>query len=319
MFKYLTGVKPSGNFHLGNFISTILPIMNEGIQDETLFLIADYHALTNPSHLSKISEDRWNIAKILYSFGIKNILFQSSIPQIFELNWILSNFTPKGLLNRAHGYKAQVDINNSRGKPVDYGINTGLFNYPVLMTSDLTIFSTDYVFVGEDQKQHIEIAKDIIDNFNRLNYQLKVPDPIFKSDKLVLGTDGRKMSKSYKNEIPVMTSKKKLKKYIFSLPTNEKNVGESKGFDESHVCELFKSFASQSDVRGLKEQMVNGIGWGEVKQTVFDEILEWFEHPWEVYYNIDSQDLKRYVNSTTEKARGIAENVLLNVRSSMNV
>lgn len=264
MFKFLTGVKPSGQFHLGNYISTIAPILDK--LNDTLFLIADAHTLT--AHNKDIYQNATNIIKILKSFGIENIIIQSQVPEIFELNWILSCYTAKGLLNRAHAYKSLTTENINKMKDIDKGIYTGLYNYPTLMTADLAMFDTEYVMIGPDQVQHIELAKDIV---NKFNYEYKtdilnVPKPIV-SNVSIEGYDGRKMSKSYNNTIPLMCSEKKLRKHIYKIKTNDKNVGESKQWNESPITQLYQSF--NGDVEELKNDMLNGISWGEIKERTF--------------------------------------------------
>lgn len=289
--KYLSGVKPTGDFHLGNYISTIKPIIDNNLQDDTLFLIADNHALT--SDTKNISENKKNIHRILHSFGIKNIVYQSDFSEILELHWYLSCYTTKGLLNRAHGYKAITDKNISENKDIDKNVNMGLFNYPVLMTSDLVMFDCDKVFIGQDQTQHIEMAKDIVDRFNKKNKSdiLSVPKPILKDDFLLKGYDGQKMSKSYGNIIPLMCSEKKLRKHIFSVKTNSKDKGESKYWNESPITEIYSGFAGEEEISDLEYKMYLGIGWGEVKQIVFDKINNEIKEAREKYFSSDNINL----------------------------
>jgi len=254
--KILTGIKPTGTFHLGNYISTIRPIIND---KDSIILIADQHALiSNPKNIKKHTED---LIKIFLSFGFTNIVKQSDIPEISELNWILSCFTEIGHLNRSHAFKSLKESNIENGFKENKGVTAGLFNYPTLMTADNVIFDTEFVSIGPDQLSHIELAKMIVNKFNHTfkTNILKVPEPIV-SDFNILGYDGRKMSKSYNNTIPLFCTEKKLKKHIFSMKTNSKNVNEPKTFDESPVCELFKCIAMKHEIDGLEKLMRNGLG-----------------------------------------------------------
>jgi tryptophanyl-tRNA synthetase len=194
-------------------------------------------------------------------------------------------------MNRAHGYKSIVDKNYKEENDLDKGVNMGLFSYPVLMTIDLCVFDSEYVFIGEDQTQHIEMAKEIVKKFNFYNTNiLSVPKPIVNSADILLGSDGRKMSKSYNNIIPLFCEENELKKKIFSVVTNSKNVGESKGFDESPITGLYNGFANSYEIDLLKQRMYDGIGWGEVKKIVFDKINNEILEAREKYKNLNDVD-----------------------------
>jgi tryptophanyl-tRNA synthetase len=261
----LTGIKPTGTFHLGNYISTIKPILNKDV----IVLIADQHALI--SNQFNIKDYTSDLIKTFLSFGFTNIIRQSELPEISELNWILSCFTGIGFLNRSHAYKVAREYNLSNGFDENKGINAGLFNYPTLMTADNAIFDTEYVSVGKDQMAHLETANFIVNRFNHVYDTdiLKIPKPMI-SDTTILGYDGRKMSKSYNNTVPLFCTEQRLKKHIFSMKTNSKNVGEPKGFDESPVLDLFKAISSDVQISVMKELLDDGIGWGDVKQITFD-------------------------------------------------
>jgi tryptophanyl-tRNA synthetase len=283
----LTGIKPTGQLHLGNYISTIRPILKH---KDAIILIADQHALiSNPKNIKENTED---LIKIFLSFGFTNIIKQSDIPEISELNWILSCFTEVGYLNRSHAFKSLKESNIESGFNENKGVTAGLFNYPTLMTADNAIFDTDFVSIGPDQVSHIEMAKMIINKFNHAFKTdiLKIPDPLV-SDYNVLGFDGRKMSKSYNNTIPLFCTEKKLKKHIFSMKTNSKNVGEPKFFDECPACELFKCIASDIQINNLKIFMEDGLGWGSVKQIVFRKLNGEIERQREIYKDIDIRDM----------------------------
>jgi tryptophanyl-tRNA synthetase len=218
----LTGIKPTGIFHLGNYISTIHPLRDK----DALVLIADQHALISNKN---IKQNSLELFKVFLSFGFKNIVLQSRLPEISELNWILSCFTEVGYLNRSHAFKVLKEDNIKNGRDENKNISAGLYNYPTLMTADNAIFDTKYVAVGQDQIQHIEMAKEIVRKFNN-QYNtdiLKIPLPIV-SKSVVIGYDGNKMSKSNNNIIPLFDNK--LKKNLFKIKTNSKNKGESKYF-----------------------------------------------------------------------------------------
>jgi len=277
----LTGIKPTGTFHVGNFISTIKPILNS----DALILIADQHALiSNPYNIKENVNDLY---KIFLSFGFENIVRQSELPEISELNWILSCYTEIGHLNRSHAYKAAKENNLAKDRYENKNITAGLFNYPTLMTADNVIFDTEYVSIGQDQTQHIDIAKFIVNKFN-YRYKtdiLKVPEPVVSND-IILGYDGRKMSKSYNNIIPLFCSEKKLKNHVFKLKTNSKNIGEAKTMDESPVCDLFKSIATKEQIDVITGMLSDGISWGEMKQVTFDMLNNMIKKQRDVYDNM---------------------------------
>jgi tryptophanyl-tRNA synthetase len=281
--KILTGIKPTGIFHIGNHISTIRPILNN---KDAIILIADQHALiSNPKKIKEYSDD---LVKIFLSFGFGNIVKQSEIPEISELNWILSCFTEIGYLNRSHAFKSLKESNIINGFNENKGVTAGLFNYPTLMTADNAIFDMDFVAIGPDQLTHIELAKMIVNKFNH-TYKtdiLKIPEPII-SNFNILGFDGRKMSKSYNNTIPLFCSEKNLKKHIFSMKTNSKNVGEPKYLDECPACELYKCIASKQEVDKLEKHMINGLGWGEIKDIIFTFLNHEIQYQRDCFNNPD--------------------------------
>lgn len=286
-YKYLTGIKPTGEMHIGNYSSVIKPIIEKGIEKETIVLIADFHALTN-LRTKNIKENKIKLSQTFKSFGIENVVFQSEIPLLTNLYWVLSCYCAKGLLNRCHSYKDFILKNEEKGKDPDKGMFMGLFSYPILMTCDLIVFQPEFVFIGQDQLQHINIANDIINKFNHLNKtNLKVPIPIVSVEKNVLGFDGRKMSKSYGNTIPLMCSEKKLKKCLNSIKTNSKIEGESKEWNESPITTIFEIFANEKEINELKEKMKKGIGWGYVKNYIFNYINDYLKDKREIYNNCE--------------------------------
>lgn len=289
-FQYLTGVKPTGQFHIGNYLSTIKPILDNQIEDDTLVLIADLHAITS-KNFKDIKKYKKEIYCIFNAFEIYNVIFQSDIQNMGDLYWILSCFTAKGLLNRSHSYKASIEENINKDKDPDKGIFMGDFTYPILMAADLSIFNTEYVFIGNDQMQHMNIANDIINKFNHVmkNNVLKIPEPILPSlenDVNILGFDGRKMSKSYNNTIPLMCPSNTLRKKLNSVKTNSKILGEPKQYDESPLTTIFDCFASDSQKLILRQNMIEGCSWKWVKDYVFeciDNYLEPFRMEYQEY------------------------------------
>jgi tryptophanyl-tRNA synthetase len=316
----LSGIKPTGQFHLGNFISVIKPVLEQDHMNKTIFLIADYHAIIN-NKKENIEKDRNTIAKILAAFGAKDVVYQSDFPQITELSWILNCFTSKGLMNRAHGYKAKTAENIHNNQDMDDGINMGLYSYPVLMTADLLIFGCNKVFIGLDQQQHIEMAIDIVNRMVReldlpfFNY--RVPDPTILTHFSLEGYDGRKMSKSYNNTIPLLCSKKKLKKHIFSMKTNDKRDGVPKYWDESPVCTLYNAFATDGECEVMRKEMEHGLGWGMVKQRVFDKVNSIIRDGVERVEYMDSYEIEEWVKNNRLRWDETASNRLKEIKRKL--
>lgn len=275
----LTGVKPTGQPHLGNYLGAIRPALELSLQPntETWFFVADYHALNNVVDPKKMRDDTFEVAATWLAAGLdpKTTVFyrQSDIPEIMELNWILSCFTPKGLMNRAHAYKAKVQENQEAGREdLDTGVNMGLFCYPILMSADILLFSADQVPVGEDQVQHLEIARDIAQKFNRqYGDVLKLPSYIVqKVGKSIPGLDGRKMSKSYDNYIQVFEEPAKLKKLVARIKTDSAPPEAPKSVEGSILFELYEAFATPAQLQEMRDKFARGISWGAVKEELFN-------------------------------------------------
>lgn len=306
----LSGIKPSGHIHLGNYIGAIKPI-KEILQNERnktiLFFIADYHALTDhPSSKALYKNTKDLMISLLSVFGtlqntsIKNnnavyLYRQSKVPEIFELYWILSCYAAKGLLNRNHTYKQETEINISKDKDPDKGIFAGTFNYPVLMAADILLFGADFVPVGKDQIQHVEIANEIANKINYI-YNLDMMNSvsiITNQEKYVLpGKDGNKMSKSYNNTVPLLSSDKELHKYVYGIKTNNKGEGEPKYPEESEISDLYKAFSkSNDDYNNFVALMENGYSWKALKDLIYkrinDEICNYKESYNKYKDNID--------------------------------
>lgn len=275
----LTGIKPTGMPHLGNYIGAIAPALQKAKDSEyTCYLfIADYHSLTSLPSAKKLKQMIYEVSAAWLATGLdcnKVILYrQSDIPELFELHWVLSCLTSKGLMNRAHSYKALLQANKEiKRENVDHGINMGVYNYPILMAADILLFSADEVPVSQDQAQHLEIARDIALKFNHIFHtNIKLPEAWITSDSLP-GLDGRKMSKSYHNHIPLFSSAKELEKYIKKIKTDSSTKAEAKDPSSSILFKLYKAFASKENTQKLQKQYKDGIGWGEVKEIVYQEI-----------------------------------------------
>lgn len=325
MKTILTGIKPTGDAHIGNYFGAIKPaiILSEFDDNLALYFIADYHALNAIKDRDVLNNYTLKIAATWLACGLnpeKVILYkQSDISEISELYNILLNFTPKGLLNRAHAYKGIVETNRAEKKDDDCGVNMGLFNYPALMAADILIMNTNFVPVGLDQKQHVEIAQEICRIFNNTYKKdcLVYPKELIKENSAIIyGLDGRKMSKSYGNSIPLFCTKDELHNLIKKIITDSTPKDQPKDTD-SLIFKFYELFANPREVEKMKSRFKNGIGWGEVKEEVFvvanryispmrEKYDYYMSHPTEVY-NILANGAK--------KARKIAKETLLNVKT----
>ena len=274
--RILTGITTTGIPHIGNFIGAIKPALELSKDyDDSFFFLADYHSIIKNNSTDEIKESVKSIALAWLSCGLdptKTIFYrQSDVPEILELTWILNCVTAKGLMNRAHAYKSAVSQNNN---DPDKGINMGLFSYPILMAADILMFDSTHVPVGSDQNQHIEMTRDIATRFNHLyGPLLTVPDSIIQDkEKVVLGLDGRKMSKSYGNVIPLLESQKTLKKSIMKIVTNSLEPGVPKDSKNCTVFDLYKNFATEDEIINLKTAYDEGISWGDAKEKLFLKI-----------------------------------------------
>ena len=279
MKRILTGITPSGYPHLGNYIGAIKPsleLLDE--KCESFLFIADLHALIKVSDPRKLEELSSAIAMAWLASGLDpnktNFYRQSDVPEITELAWLLSCISEKGLLNRAHAYKAAVDQNNESGKKeMDEGISVGLFSYPLLMASDILTPNATHVPVGKDQQQHLEITRDIAEKFNnKYGKFFNLPEAVIQNEKTILGTDGRKMSKSYNNIIPLLSTEKELRKSVMKIVTNSQEPGEKKDWKDNTLFAIYSSFASVEKQEDMKNLFEDGIGWGDAKQKVFEDL-----------------------------------------------
>ena len=302
MKRFLTGIKPTGRAHIGNYFGAIRSAIDfskaEG--NECFYFIADYHALTTLNSREEMVEYTYDIASTWLACGLdpEKVCFykQSDIPEVFELYWILCNVTPKGLMNRAHAYKAVVERNEKEGLNVDDGVNMGLYNYPILMAADILLIDTDFVPVGLDQKQHVEIARDITQYFNNKYGKTLKPctEYIDKECATLIGLDGRKMSKSYNNTIMLFCDEKTLQKTINRIVTDSSLPEDPKPLDCS-INKLYKLFATEEEQKEMDRRLTTGIGWGEAKKELFRVANRYITPMREKYnYYVNHYELKPY-------------------------
>lgn len=322
----LTGIKPTGTPHLGNYVGAIKPLVQlANAHKNSYVFVADYHSLNQQHDPQQLKHNTVEVAATLLAFNIPSstILYrQSDIPEIFELMVILASVTPKGFLNRAHAYKTIVD---SKETDPDAGVNMGLYTYPLLMAADILLFNTNFVPAGKDQVQHIEIAKDIAEYFNRTYGEvLTIPQPYFTSDSSVIpGLDGRKMSKSYNNTIPLFGDEKAQRKLIMKIATDSKTQEEPKNPNESTMFQLYKQFGSEQEIEELKQLYVNGgMGYGVAKQKLFEVMQRELSGPKAKFERIVANPetfLYPVLESGAKQARKQASETLQRVKKAIGI
>ena len=328
MKRILTGITPSGYPHLGNYIGAIKPsldLLDE--KCESFLFIADLHAVIKVSDPKKLEELSNAIAMAWLASGLDpnktNFYRQSDVPEITELAWLLSCIAEKGLLNRAHAYKAAVDQNNESGKKeMDEGISLGLFSYPLLMASDILTPNATHVPVGKDQQQHLEITRDIAEKFNnKYGNFFNVPEAVIQDEKTVLGTDGRKMSKSYNNIIPLLSTEKELRKSVMKIVTNSQEPGEKKEWKDNTLFSIYSSFATEEKQKEMKNLFEDGIGWGDAKQIVFEDLnvmLLPIRENFNEYIN-NKKYIEEILKSGAEKVRAQTVPILKEVKKLVGI
>ena len=325
----LTGIKPTGDLHIGNYFGAIKPALELAKEYDARYFIADYHGLNTMKNPLELNNAIRHVAAGWLASGLdpeKVLLYrQSSIPQVFELTTMLMAFTAKGLMNRAHAYKAAAQGNNEKGEDTDSGINMGLFTYPILMAADIIVFDSDVVPVGEDQVQHIEMAQDIAQSVNACYGKpvLKIPGAIVQKNVAVVpGLDGRKMSKSYSNVIPLFAEENVLKKIVMRMITNSQSVEEPKDPQTSQIYLLYKLFADNDEQAALAARYLGGgMGWGEAKGELF-RVVNRYLAPMRARYNEIMSDipaLDKILEQGAEKARPIADAVLKRLRKASGI
>ena len=322
----LTGIKPTGMPHLGNYIGALKPLIERARECKTFMFIADLHALNSIHDAAQIKQHTYEIAALMIALGLdlnNAILFrQSDINEIYQLNTLLMNVTPKGLMNRAHSYKAAMDKNIAAGIDVDSGVNMGLYTYPILMTADILLYNSDIVPGGADQKQHVEFARDIAGYFNNTYGDVfKMPEPVIGSDTgLIPGLDGRKMSKSYDNTIALFAPEKELKKKIMRIITDSKTPEEPKDPDTSTIYQLYKHFASESEIAEFAEMFrAGGMGYGTAKTVLFEKINSALADARAEYERLlaNKSELDTILARGAEMARVVAADTLKRVKQAM--
>lgn len=278
---YLTGITTTGTPHIGNYVGAIQPgiVASKDLSTQHFYFLADYHSLAKNEDPAKISQSTLEIAAAWLALGLdtEHAYFyrQSDIPEIPALTWILTSMAAKGLMNRAHSYKAAVQANLEGGnKDPDKGITMALYSYPILMAADILMFKPNKVPVGQDQKQHVEMARDMAQRFNHhYGETFVLPEAVIGENTAVLkGLDGRKMSKSYNNTIPLFADEKRLRKLVMKIKTNSLEPGEPKDTADSTLYEIFKAFATPAETIDVESKYADGIAWGEMKQILFEYI-----------------------------------------------
>ncbi|MBK5399439.1 tryptophan--tRNA ligase [Pseudomonas sp. TH39(2020)] len=330
--RILTGITTTGTPHLGNYAGAIRPaiIASRDSNADSFYFLADYHALIKCDDPLRIQRSRLEIAATWLAGGldVDRVTFyrQSDIPEIPELTWLLTCVAAKGLLNRAHAYKASVDKNVETGEDPDAGITMGLYSYPVLMAADILMFNAHKVPVGRDQIQHVEMARDIGQRFNHLFGQGKefftMPEALIEESVATLpGLDGRKMSKSYDNTIPLFSSAKEMKDAISRIVTDSRAPGEAKDPDNSHLFTLFQAFATPAQSDEFRSELLQGLGWGEAKNRLFQLLDNELGESRERYHQLIERpaDLEDMLQLGAKKARSVATPFLHELREAVGL
>ncbi|HWT15550.1 MAG TPA: tryptophan--tRNA ligase [Patescibacteria group bacterium] len=328
--RVLTGIKPTGSPHLGNYVGAIKPAI-EASRDanvDSYFFLADYHALISTQDPLRVQRSTLEIAATWLALGLdpERVMFyrQSDIPEIPELTWLLTCVTGKGLLNRAHAYKAAVDANAAEGVDVDAGISAGLYMYPVLMAADILMFNAHAVPVGKDQVQHIEIARDLGQRFNHIygSDHFTLPEArVDENTATLAGLDGRKMSKSYDNTIPLWDEPTTMRKLVMSIVTNSQAPGEPKDADASHVFSIYQAFATPVEAAAMRRAYQDGISWGDAKQALFERIDRDLAPARERYrhYMANPQDVEALLLRGAERAREESRPFIARLRDAVGL
>lgn len=329
----LTGIKPTGVPHLGNYVGAIRPALNLVKDFDAYYFIADYHALTTLRDPKLLNDYSRSVAATWLAFGldpqVATFYRQSDIAEILELTWVLGCVTAKGLMNRAHAYKAARDRNRESGVvDLDSGINMGLYNYPILMAADILIMESDVVPVGKDQVQHVEYARDIAERFNAAygdRFRFKLPDYLSSDDddeSALPGLDGRKMSNSYDNTIPLFCDRTELRALVRRIRTDSTPVEAPKDPNSSLLFAIYKQYASEADQTKVREQLLaGGLGWSEMKDILFEQLDAVLAKPRERYKELmdNPKKLDEILSRGATMARARAEPVINSVRAAIGI
>ncbi|NNC55891.1 MAG: tryptophan--tRNA ligase, partial [Pseudomonadales bacterium] len=318
-----------GTPHIGNYVGAIRPgiAASHDKSKQNYYFLADYHALAKNEDPAKIARSTLEIAASWLALGLdtSNAVFyrQSDIPEIPELTWILNCSAAKGLMNRAHAYKAAVQANEEAAEDPDHAVTMGLFSYPVLMAADILLFNGGKIPVGRDQVQHVEMARDIAQRFNHhYGEHFVLPEAVVDDNVAVLqGLDGRKMSKSYNNTIPLFEGEKKLRKAINKIKTNLLEPGEPKDPDTSTVFQVWQAFATPAQTESMRKEFANGIAWGEAKKQLFELVNEELAAPRERYNALmeDRGAMEKALQQGAEKARAVSSPLLAKVKAAVGL
>lgn len=327
--RVLTGITTTGTPHLGNYVGAIRPAIRASRDSnvDSFYFLADYHALIKCQDPEQVRRSTKEIAATWLALGLDtdNTTFyrQSDVPEITELTWILTCVTAKGLMNRAHAYKDSVQKNEEAGEDADFAITMGLFSYPILMAADILLFNAHKIPVGRDQIQHIEMARDIGQRFNHIYRELFVlPEALIDDNVAVLGgLDGRKMSKSYGNTIPLFSSEKELQKLINKIKTNLLEPGQPKDPSDSTVFQIWQAFATPEQTQYMREQFAAGIAWGQAKKELFGLINAELAPARARYEELmaNPDHIEAELKKGAEKARAQAAQLLANVRRAVGI
>jgi tryptophanyl-tRNA synthetase len=327
--RVLTGITTTGTPHLGNYVGAIRPCIEASRDDavESFLFLADYHALIKCGDPARVRQSSKEVAATWLALGLdtERALFyrQSDIPEITELTWVLSCSAAKGLMNRAHAYKAAVQANQEAGEDPDFGVTMGLFSYPVLMAADILMFNAHRIPVGRDQLQHVEMARDIAQRFNHNFAEVfTLPEAVLEEHVAVLqGLDGRKMSKSYNNTIPLFQTEKQLRKSINRIVTNLLEPGEPKDPDSSAVFQIWAAFATPDETARMRREFENGIAWGEAKKQLFELVNGELAGARERYFQL--MDEPGYIEEVLRKgavrARALSQPLMRKVREAVGI
>ncbi len=327
--RVLTGITTTGTPHLGNYVGAIRPAIeaSEDPDVDSYLFLADYHSLIKCQKPELVMQSSKEIAAAWLSLGLdpnRTIFYrQSDIPEITELTWILTCCSAKGLMNRAHAYKAAVSSNEDSGEDSDFGITMGLFSYPILMAADILVFSGERIPVGKDQIQHVEMARDIAQRFNHsFSKILTIPEAIVgEESSVLLGLDGRKMSKSYNNIIPLFCSEKQLKKSINRIKTNLLEPGDPKSADDSAVFHLWCAFSDENEISNMRSKFQDGIGWGDAKKILFEKVNDQLSEPRDNFRRLmeDGSYIEMILKKGAERAREQSTSLIDKVRKAVGI
>jgi tryptophanyl-tRNA synthetase len=327
--RFLTGITTTGTPHLGNYVGALRPAVEASRRPgtENFYFLADYHALIKCDDPARMQRSTLEIAACWLAIGLdpEQVFFyrQSDIPEIPELTWLLTCVTGKGLLNRAHAYKAQVDKNAAAGVDSDTDVTAGLFMYPVLMAADILMFKAHKIPVGRDQVQHIEMARDMAASFNHLyGEHLVLPEAAVDDNVAMLpGLDGRKMSKSYDNVIALFAPREQMRKQIFSIVTDSRAPGEPKETEGSSLFQIYQAFASEAETAALRQAYADGIGWADAKQVLFERIDREIAPMRERYDHLVAhpQELEAILRRGADKARARATPFMAELRRAVGL